>query len=207
MPTSAMRIAGIDEAGRGPLAGPVVAAAVLFPVNYTNEKIKDSKKLSRLARDTIYEEIVRDALEWSVIAVGHQRIRAFNILGATKLAMRLAAQRVRADLFLVDGNQRIGETIPHQTVIGGDAIHVQISAASIVAKVFRDRLMARLDTKYPGFGLAQHSGYPTKQHLSAISKLGPVRIHRADFRGVKEFYEIGLRQDQIQGQARSELHP
>lgn len=180
-------VAGIDEAGRGPLAGPVVAAAVALPVEFSDSKIDDSKKLSKKIRDYLYDKIREEATSWSVIAVGHHRIHELNILGATKLAMRLAAKRVAADLFLVDGNQRIDESIPHQTVVGGDAKYLQIAAASILAKVYRDRLMAELDSRYPGYGLSGHAGYPTKSHRAAISSKGPSPIHRVDFRGVSEY--------------------
>lgn len=185
---NARKIAGVDEAGRGPLAGPVVAAAVIFPENYVNKKIQDSKKLSAKKRDSLYEEIQNDALEWAIVAVGHQRIEKHNILGASLLAMSLALKRTSADFVLVDGNKEIPTNIPQLAVIGGDAIHIQISAASILAKVWRDRLMQKLDSQYPGYGFATHSGYPTKLHRDSIADLGPSAVHRRSFRGVAEHW-------------------
>lgn len=187
MLTTTERIAGVDEAGRGPLAGPVVAAAVLFPPNYQNEKIQDSKKLTAAKRELLFEEIKRDALEWAIVAVGHHRIASHNILGASLLGMSLALRRISADKVLVDGNKKIPTKIPQETVIGGDAIHVQISAASILAKVWRDELMGILDNRYPGYGFADHAGYPTAKHRQAIIDLGPCKVHRRTFRGVAEY--------------------
>ena len=181
------KIAGIDEAGRGPLAGPVVAAAVVFQEGYSNPKIKDSKKLSAKQREELIEIIQRDAVDFSIIAVGHHRIHQLNIRGATKLAMSLALRRVCADIALIDGNMEIDSAIPQTTIIKGDALRVEISAASILAKTYRDKLMKTLDNKYPGYGFERHAGYPTSSHREAIAKLGPSSVHRIDFAGVKEF--------------------
>lgn len=188
----ALRIAGVDEAGRGPLAGPVVAAAVVFPFGYSNELIQDSKKLSAKKRELVYEQIKNDALGWSIVAVGHHRIEQYNILGASLLAMSLALKRIKADFVLVDGNKEIPTRTPQRTVIGGDALHIQISAASILAKVWRDHLMQTIDKKYPGYGLSLHSGYPTKAHREAIAQKGPCAIHRRSFRGVVEHIQPSL---------------
>jgi ribonuclease HII len=185
---SAQRIAGVDEAGRGPLAGPVVAAAVIFPTDYSNKKIQDSKKLSAKKRDLLFEEIKADALEWAIVSVGHHRIEKHNILGASLLAMSYALKRTSADFVLVDGNKEIPTSVRQLTVIGGDAIHIQISAASILAKVWRDRLMQRLDIQYPGYGFAVHAGYPTKVHREVIADRGPSAVHRRSFRGVAEYW-------------------
>ncbi len=182
-----MRIAGIDEAGRGPLAGPVVAAAVVFPEGYTNPNITDSKKLSAKKRDSLIAEIKLAALSWSVVAVGHKRIDLLNIREATRLAMRLALERVEADYALIDGNMGIDSKIPHEWIIKGDAKVLQIGAASILAKVYRDQLMQTLEHRYPGYGLGGHAGYPTASHRAAVAELGPSPIHRRTFRGVKEF--------------------
>ncbi len=182
------RVAGVDEAGRGPLAGPVVAAAVVFPPGYQNSAIQDSKKLTREKRELLFKEIQNEALDWAIVAVGHHRIYRHNILRASLLAMSLALHRIEADRVLVDGNQKIPTAIPQQTVIGGDALHVQISAASILAKVWRDRLMEILDRRYPGYGFADHAGYATESHRRAISAFGPCAIHRRAFRGVVEFF-------------------
>jgi len=182
-----MLIAGVDEAGRGPLAGPVVAAAVVFEAGYINPDIKDSKQLSARKREELEKFIKEKAVAWSVVAVGPRRIERINIRSASRLAMSLALRRVKADLVLVDGDMELETHLPQRTVINGDRKHVEISAASILAKVYRDRLMHRLDLKYPGYGLGKHAGYPTEAHRVAIARLGPSRIHRRTFTGVKEY--------------------
>lgn len=198
-----MLIAGVDEVGRGPLAGPVVAAAVVFEKGYDNEKIKDSKKLSAKDRELLVPEIKRDCVSWSIVAVGHERIRYLNIRNASKLAMSLSMKRVTADLVLVDGNMEIDTHHPQRTVIGGDDLHVEISAASILAKVWRDSLMAVLDKKYPGYGFTKHAGYPTPFHKAQIKQIGPSPIHRVTFSGVKEFIKSAHRPIEDGNQARS----
>lgn len=184
-------VAGVDEAGRGPLAGPVVAAAVVFPANFFNPKIKDSKQLSAKNREELIELIKGSALAYSIIAVGHKRIDKLNIREATKLAMSAAvaraAARVRADLVLIDGNMLINTKLPQEAIVKGDSKVTHIAAASILAKTYRDALMKTLNTKYPGYGLEKHAGYPTKAHRIAIQSLGPSPIHRSTFRGVREF--------------------
>lgn len=192
-----MLVAGVDEAGRGPLAGPVVAAAVVFPTKYINPEIKDSKQLSSKIREKLFNTIKKDALYWSIVAVGHRRIEKLNILQASRFAMKLAVSKICCDFVLVDGNIPIDVCIPQTTVIGGDAIHVQISAASILAKVWRDHLMTMLDKKYPGYELGKHAGYGTKLHKACIEKLGPSPVHRRTFSGVCEFFDIS-RNSQIQ---------
>ena len=184
-------IAGVDEVGRGTLAGPVVAAAVVFEPGYNNSDIKDSKKLSEKKRDSLSEVIKRDALQWAIVAVGPRRIEQLNIHRASLLAMSLALQRVQADKVLVDGPHRIYTEIEQEPVIGGDALHVAISAASIIAKVWRDRLMHQLAKIYAGYGFEQHVGYATPKHKAAIAALGPSPIHRATFAGVREFVQRG----------------
>lgn len=181
-----MLICGVDEAGRGPLAGPVVAAAAVFEEGFQHPGIKDSKKLSAKQREALFDIIKAQAKSWAIIAVGPRRIESLNILQATRLAMRLAVERICADLVLIDGNQPIDITIPQRTVVGGDRLHVEISAASILAKVWRDRLMITLGARYPGYGLEKHAGYPTPGHKQAIAELGPSRIHRLTFAGVCE---------------------
>jgi ribonuclease HII len=185
-----MLICGVDEAGRGPLAGPVVAAAAVFEEGFENPLIQDSKKLSAKKRDSLFDVITSQATSWAIIAVGPRRIEDLNILQATRLAMKLAVERVSADLVLIDGNQAIDIALPQRTVIGGDRLHVEISAASILAKVWRDRLMETLGEKYPGYGLEKHAGYPTPSHKQAIAELGPSRIHRKTFAGVCEHVHI-----------------
>jgi len=182
-----MRIAGVDEAGRGPLAGPVVAAAVVLAHDFSYPGIRDSKKLSPRRREQLVPVIQQAALSWSIVAVGPRRIEQLNIREASRLAMSLAVARIGADLVLVDGNMPIDTVLPQKTVVGGDDIHLPISAASILAKVWRDRLMAVLDRKYPGYDFSHHAGYPTAAHRSAIAALGPSLVHRRTFRGVVEF--------------------
>lgn len=182
-----IKIAGVDEAGRGPLAGPVVAAAVVFPDNFTHKEINDSKKLSAKKRDTLAEIIKAEALSYSIIAVGHKRIDALNIREATKFAMSAAVRRVTADKVLIDGNMLINTDLPQEAIVKGDSKSVHIAAASILAKTYRDYLMNVLDKKYPGYDLGKHSGYPTKAHRSAIAEIGPSPVHRASFKGVREF--------------------
>lgn len=185
-------IAGVDEAGRGPLAGPVVAAAVVFKKGYRNPDIKDSKQLSPQNREQLVGVIKRECVGWSVIAIGPRRIERMNIREASRLAMSMAASRVKADLILVDGDMPISTFINQRVVIGGDDKHVEISAASILAKTYRDSLMLELNKRYPGYGFDRHFGYGTVEHRLHISRLGPCRIHRRTFHGVKEFVKGSL---------------
>jgi ribonuclease HII len=178
------QVAGLDEAGRGPLAGPVVAAAVVFPGDYQNDRFQDSKALTARTRMQLFSEIKQAALSWSIVAVGPRRIECLNIREASRLAMRLALERVEASYALIDGDTPIITPLPQQTVIQGDALITHISAASILAKVYRDRLMETLGARYPGYGLEKHAGYPTKAHREAIIQRGPSRVHRRTFRGV-----------------------
>lgn len=184
--------AGIDEAGRGPLAGPVTAACVVLPPRFKDERITDSKQLTAELREELAALISSRALAYHVVSVGPRRIEQLNILGATILAMRLAAFRVRQLMearelfFLVDGNRSIGDDLPHQTIIKGDASEFVISAASILAKVTRDRLMQRIDSRYPGYGFASHKGYAAPDHLRGLADLGPCRVHRTTFGPVRD---------------------
>ncbi len=187
-----MLIAGVDEVGRGPLAGPVVAAVAVFEDGYKNLDIKDSKKLSAKKRENLVEIIKRDAVAWAIVSVGHHRITELNIREASRLAMSLAVKRIKTDKVLVDGNVPIQTTYPQETIIGGDNLRVEIGAASILAKVWRDHLMDVLDAKYPGYGFKIHAGYPTKTHREAVSRLGPCPVHRETFRGVKEFISTSI---------------
>ena len=190
-------LGGIDEAGRGPLAGPVTAAAIVLPADFRNAAVTDSKQVSPADRARLFDELTREALAWSVISVGPRRIEQINIREATKLAMVRAALSVRAQLlskypqvegvFVIDGNMRCGDQFTHETVVKGDAKIVAIAAASILAKVTRDRLMQILEQRYPGYGLGEHMGYPTPKHRAQIAALGPCRIHRRTFAGVKEW--------------------
>jgi len=185
-PSTQPLTAGIDESGRGCLAGPVVAAAVILPDSPV-PGLADSKKLSALKRETLAPEIKRLALAWSVGASWQDEIDRINILQATLRAMIRALRGLKLvpGHVLVDGNQKIPFNISQQAIIGGDGSEPCISAASILAKTFRDRLMTSLDKKYPGYGFAGHKGYGTRQHLMLIRCLGPSPIHRQTFRGVR----------------------
>jgi ribonuclease HII len=176
------QVAGIDEAGRGPLAGPVVAAAVVLPEGYRNAELNDSKKLSAKKREALAEIIKRDAELYAVVAVGHRRIDRLNIREATRFAMGMALERVSAELALIDGDMTIETTVAQRTVVKGDGKFQEIAAASILAKVSRDEMMVNLGLKYPGYGFEKHAGYPTKNHKEAIRALGVSRVHRRSFR-------------------------
>ncbi len=176
-------IAGIDEAGRGPLAGPVVAAAVIFPKDCIIDGVNDSKKLSAKRRDFLFDKIHAQALAVGVGMVDHMEIDRINILQATMLAMKYALEHlsVPPDYILVDGNYFTHKNYRFKTIIEGDAKSFTIAAASIIAKVTRDRLMMELDAQYPEYGFAKHKGYGTKQHLDAIRQYGLCAIHRKTF--------------------------
>ncbi len=177
------RVAGIDEAGRGPLAGPVVAAAVVFSPNQPVPPVTDSKQLSSAHRELLFDEIMRAATEVGVGVVDHDVIDQVNILQATYQAMHEAIRQLahRPEYLLVDGNRFAGSDIPFATIVGGDARCASIAAASIVAKVTRDRLMLEYDRRFPGYGFDRHKGYPTRQHCAAIRRLGYCSIHRRTF--------------------------
>lgn len=175
--------AGIDEAGRGPLAGNVVAACVIMPPSPLLPWVDDSKKLSAARREQVYEEILRTALYVGVGQAGPEEIDRINILEATKMCMREAARRAPASLFLIDALQGLGLQGEERGIIHGDAMSYSIAAASIVAKVTRDRQMRDLDEKYPGYGFAQHKGYGTAAHIAALKALGPCPAHRRSFIG------------------------
>ncbi len=182
------RVAGIDEAGRGPLAGPVVAAAVVLPRGLVPEGVNDSKKLGAAERERLYDVIHRVAVGVGVARREPEEIDRTNILRATLAAMLEAAKRIEPapDYLLIDGNQRLLTWIPQRAVVRGDSLSISMAAASIVAKVTRDRLMTELAREYPGYGFARHKGYGTRSHLEAISRLGPCPAHRRTFRGVRE---------------------
>ena len=191
-------IAGVDEAGRGPLAGPVVAGAVILNPDEYIDGVNDSKKLTARRREGLFTEIQARALAVGVGIVSPQEIDEINIYQATLRAMGLAVDMLPAaavgmtpDHLLVDALTIPGVPIPQQGIIKGDTKSASIAAASIIAKVTRDRLMAHYDTLYPGYGLAGHKGYPTVAHKEAIRKLGPSPIHRRTFRGVAEVPEHG----------------
>ena len=176
-------VCGIDEAGRGPLAGPVCAAACILPQDLQIEGLNDSKKLSAKKREALYDIITKQAIAWAVCLIDEARIDEINILQATFEAMRGAVGKlsVLPDYCLVDGNRDPGLGLPTLTVVKGDAKCATVATASILAKVTRDRLMVEYDGQYPGYGFAVHKGYGTKAHYAAIDKLGLCPIHRRTF--------------------------
>ena len=176
-------LCGVDEAGRGPLAGPVCAAAVILPRGLVIPGLNDSKKLSEKRREALYGEITQKALHWAAAFASVEEIEALNILGATYLAMNraIAGLGVEPELALIDGNRAKGVEHNCRCVVGGDGKCADIAAASIIAKVTRDRLMYELDEKYPGYGFAKHKGYGTAAHYAAIRELGPCEAHRPSF--------------------------
>ena len=180
-------VLGIDEAGRGPIAGPLCVAGVVFPVGYVNPAIYDSKALSEKKREALYDIIMQDALTYEIKIVTEQEIDEKNIYRATQWAMTQIASNLKSDLVLSDAmplpeiNDR-----PVHDLVKGDQKSISIAAASILAKVTRDRIMNELDEKYPGYGLAKHKGYPTAAHLKALKELGVLPIHRRSYRPVFE---------------------
>jgi ribonuclease HII len=182
-------IAGIDEAGRGPLAGPVVSAAVILPSTFTAAGITDSKKLSAKKRAIFYHRIYSQATSIGIGIVDPAEIDRINILQASLLAMAMAVDNLKPQpgFLLVDGKFRISSNLPQNAIIKGDSLSVSIAAASIIAKVTRDRLMEKYDNYYPQFDFPRHKGYPTKAHKEAICKYGCSPIHRKSFKGVKEY--------------------
>ncbi|MBW2647274.1 MAG: ribonuclease HII [Deltaproteobacteria bacterium] len=180
-------IAGIDEAGRGPLAGPVVAAAVIFPEETYIPGINDSKKLTPAKRENLYDQIYENAISIGLGIIDSPEIDKINILQASLLSMRIAVANLfpRPDYLLIDGIFTIRSQIPQKAIKKGDSQSLSIAAASIIAKVSRDRLMKRYSEDFPGYGFHKHKGYGTRMHLEAIRTLGPTLIHRKTFRGVK----------------------
>ncbi len=180
-------IAGVDEAGRGPLAGPVIAAAVILDQAQMIAGLADSKTLSARHRERLAALIREKALTWSIGRADHREIDRLNILNATLLAMQRAigGLRIEPDRVLVDGNHCPDTCYPVSAVVKGDQTEACISAASILAKVSRDREMEELDRKYPGYGFARHKGYPTRQHIRALTEIGLCPIHRRSFAPVQ----------------------
>ncbi len=180
-------IAGTDEAGRGPLAGPVVASAVILPPNYYLEGLNDSKKLSEKKRKVFYDIIMRDALSVGVGIVSPKEIDEINILEASRKAMNIALDnlKVKPDYIITDA-MKLDRDVPVMPIIHGDALSETIAAASVIAKVTRDRIMIELDKKYPMYGFAKHKGYPTKKHIEKIQKYGIMEEYRKTFKPVKE---------------------
>ncbi len=177
-------VCGVDEAGRGPLAGPVCAAAVILPTDLVIEGLNDSKKLTEKKREVLFDVIKEQAIAYSIAFASVEEIETYNILQATFLAMTRAVQGLTppADFALIDGNKippQLG--VPAEYVIGGDGLSPSVAAASVLAKVTRDRYMLDMEQQYPGYGFAKHKGYGTKDHREAIVRLGPSPIHRLSF--------------------------
>ena len=177
-------IAGVDEAGRGPLAGPVVAAAVIFPSGYTNGEIRDSKKLTPLKREALYKIIRDDAISIGLGAIEASTIDRINILQATLAAMKIAVLNLspQPDYILIDGINNIDIPIQQEATIRGDSLSVSVAAASIIAKVSRDQLMDRYHVLYPQYNFLKNKGYGTKEHREAVKRYGRCKIHRRSFR-------------------------
>ena len=187
------QIAGIDEAGRGPLAGPVVSAAVILPENFSGQGITDSKKLSEKKRRTLFPYIKKHAICVATGIASHHEIDQINILQASLLSMKRSVENLSQapdfiipDFLLIDGKFTIEMNIDQSAIVKGDSKSISIAAASIIAKVTRDAIMEELHKKYPLYNFIQHKGYPTKAHKEAILKYGPCPVHRQTFKGVKE---------------------
>ena len=182
------RIAGCDEVGRGPMFGPVVAAAVILPERCRLQGLTDSKQLTENKRNELDVEIRAKAVAFAIAAVDVETIDRINILRASLLAMRTAVGQlvISPDYLLIDGRDKIDWPCPQQAVIQGDATSLSIAAASVLAKVYRDSLLVELDSQYPGYGLARHKGYCSREHLAALDKLGPTPLHRKSFSPVAQ---------------------
>lgn len=176
-------ICGCDEAGRGPLAGPVFAAAVILPDDMDISGLNDSKKLTEKQRDKLFDTIKEKAADYAIAFATVEEIEEINILNASMLAMKRAIEQLKTkpDLALIDGNIARGFNIPARPIIKGDALSPSIAAASILAKVARDRYCTEMDEQYPMYGFAKHKGYPTKDHKAAVIKYGPAPVHRMSF--------------------------
>jgi ribonuclease HII len=176
-------LAGVDEAGRGPLAGPVVAAAVILPKDFYHKEIDDSKKLSHKQREKLFEVITENAVCYSFSVISNTTIDKINILNASLLAMKNAVKKLKPvpEVVLIDGNKLFKSQLKMIAVVKGDSLSQSIAAASIIAKVIRDRMMNRLSDKYSYYGWEKNKGYPTKQHIEALIKYGPSPVHRKSF--------------------------
>ena len=181
-------IGGVDEAGRGPLVGPVVAACVILPVNYELEGLNDSKQLSEKKRDLLFDIIMKDAISVGVGIVEADMIDKINILEASRLAMKLAIENmdVKPEFVLSDAMKLNNIDIPYKDIVHGDALSLSIAAGSVIAKVTRDRMLYELDKEYPEYGFAKHKGYPTKAHLEAIQKYGLLKNYRFTYKPVSD---------------------
>lgn len=188
--------AGVDEAGRGPLAGPVVVAAVILPENYDLDMLDDSKRLTALKREQLVPQIERQATAFAVVFVEIEEIDRVNILQATMNGMQRAVENLKPapHRALIDGNRAPPLSCEVRTVVGGDALIASISAASVLAKVYRDRLMLSMHNLYPEYGFDRHKGYPTALHLERLKALGPCPIHRKSFAPVRRVIELNIGQ-------------
>jgi ribonuclease HII len=186
----ALRIAGIDEVGRGPLFGPVVAAAVILAPRCRLDGLNDSKKLSEKKRNELDKEIRENAIAWAIAEVDAETIDRINIRQASLLAMRRAVEQLALgpDFLLIDGRDTIDWDCPQQAVIQGDGTSFSIAAASVLAKVYRDQLLVEFDREFPGYGLARHKGYGSPEHLAALARLGPTPLHRKSFQPVTQTF-------------------
>ena len=183
-----LRIAGCDEVGRGPMFGPVVAAAVILPTGCRLRGLNDSKQVAEKKRNELDVEIRAKALAWAIAAVDAETIDRINIRKASLLAMRMAVEQLALvpDYLLIDGCDTIEWNCPQQSVVQGDATSFSIAAASVLAKVYRDRMLVELDAVYPGYGLARHKGYCSREHLAALDRLGPTPLHRRNWSPVAQ---------------------
>ncbi len=181
-------VCGVDEAGRGPLAGPVCAAAVILPKNLVIEGLNDSKKLTEKKREALYDEIVKNAVSYGIAFASVEEIEEINILSSALLAMNRAIAQLdpQPQLALIDGNTTRSIALPAKAVVGGDGKCAAIAAASVLAKVSRDRLMLELAKEYPQYGFEKHKGYGTKAHYAALDEYGPSPVHRLSF--LKKYY-------------------
>jgi len=181
-------IGGVDEAGRGPLVGPVVAACVILPKNYSLEGLNDSKQLTEKKRDKYYDIIMKDAISVGIGVVDAKTIDEINILEASRLAMKLAIDnmKIKPEYVLSDAMKLTNIDIPYKDIIHGDALSLSIAAGSVIAKVTRDRMMYELDKKYPEYGFAKHKGYPTKYHMEILKKYGPLENYRFTYKPVSD---------------------
>jgi ribonuclease HII len=184
----ALRIAGLDEVGRGPMFGPVVAAAVVLPQKFRLRGLTDSKQLNEKQRNEFDVVIRTNAEAWAIAAVDVETIDRINIRNASLLAMRLAVEQIAPtpDYLLIDGLDTIDWPCPQQPVVQGDSTSLSIAAASVLAKVYRDRMLIELDAVYPGYGLARHKGYCSREHMEALTRLGPTPLHRKSYQPVAQ---------------------
>lgn len=180
-------VVGLDEAGRGPMAGPLVVGAVIFEKGYYNDAINDSKQLSEKKRESLYDVIIRDALAYQIEIIEVDDVDRLNVYQASKKGMidAIAHLSIQPDFALSDA-MPLGDVIAHESIIKGDSLSISIAAASILAKVTRDRIMREYDQQYPEYGFAKHKGYPTKQHKEALKRYGVTPIHRKSFQPVKD---------------------